>query len=127
MKKRITLLLLLLLGCLDVSAHSFLVSFPNHTTAPTQNPKNLVMCNSASLLKVKLIVASEAATRAIITSPLPPSSNYLLGTEAKIVGTPAITITKSGGGANAPNHLLETNCSGFPNLFNLKQPGYEKV
>ena len=106
MKTKITLLLLVLLGCINGNAQSFLVSFPNHASAPLQNPRNLTVCNSSSLLKVRLDVAAASTAGATVTIQLPSGVEYLPGTITKTGGTAALTIADNGGGANAPNFLL---------------------
>ncbi|MFC6098126.1 gliding motility-associated C-terminal domain-containing protein [Flavobacterium qiangtangense] len=109
MKQKITLLLLFFLVSLSVNAQSFLVTFPNHDAAPTQNPRNLTVCEGTSMLKVRLDVAAASTTGASVTIQLPPGVEYLPGTVTKTNGTPALTIADNGGGANAPNFSIGPN------------------
>ena len=106
--QRLLFLLTIMVG-LNVSAQSFLISFPNHASAPTQNPRNLVVSNGSSLLKVRLDVAAVSTTGASVTVQLPTGIEYLPGTVIKTGGTAALTITENGGGANAPNFLIGPN------------------
>lgn len=105
--------LFVILQGMNVSAQSFLVSFPSHASAPTQNPRNLVVSNGSSLLKVRLDVATVSVAGASVTVQLPSGIEYLPGTVAKVAGTAALTIADNDGGANAPSFVTESN-------FNLK-------
>jgi hypothetical protein len=112
---------------MNASARSLLISVPDHKVTLSTNPQ-LVLCNSSSLLNEQSNIAVASTTSGNINMELPSGIKYLLGTVAKIAGTASLTITDNGGGANAPNHLMETNkFLGFQNLFNLKQLGYEKA
>ena len=102
--QRLFFLLIIITG-LNTNAQSFLITFPDHVTAPTQNPRNLSVCNETSLLKVRLDVAAASAAGANVTVQLPAGVEYIAGTITKTGGTAALTITDNGGGANAPNQV----------------------
>ncbi|MBP4136736.1 HYR-like domain-containing protein [Flavobacterium geliluteum] len=109
MKVKITLLILSFLGCVNVNAQSFLISFPNHSVAPTQNPQNLTVCNSSSLLQVRLDVATTATTGANVTLQLPVGIEYVSGSILKSDGSLGLTIAENGGTANAPKFIVGPN------------------
>jgi len=106
--QRLFFLLIIITG-LNTNAQSFLITFPDHATAPTQNPRNLSVCNGTSLLKVRLDVAAASAAGANVTVQLPAGVEYIAGTITKTGGTAALTIADNGGGANAPNFLIGPN------------------
>ena len=100
--QRLFFLLIIITG-LNTNAQSFLITFPDHATAPTQNPRNLSVCNGTSTLKVRLDVAAVSTSGASATIQLPSGVEYLPGTVTKTAGT--LTIADNGGGANAPNQV----------------------
>ena len=106
--RQILCMLALLVG-VTTTAQSFIVGFPSHATAPTQNPRNVIVANGSSLLKVRLDVAAASTSGANVTIQLPTGVEYVTGSVAKINGTAALTIVDNGGGANAPNFRIGPN------------------
>ena len=103
--QRLLFLLTIMVG-LNVSAQSFIVSFPDHAVAPTQNPRNVIVANGSSLLRVRLDVAAASTSGASVTVQLPTGVEYVTGSVAKAAGTAALAIADNGGVANAPNLLV---------------------
>lgn len=111
-------MLAILVG-VTTTAQSFIVGFPNHATAPTQNPRNVIVANGSSLLKVSLDVAAASTSGANVTIQLPTGVEYVTGSVAKINGTAALTIAENGGGANAPNAVKANEKAIAKNTCNL--------
>lgn len=103
---------------LSVTAQSFIVSFPGHTTAPTQNPRDVIVSNESSLLKVRLNVAANSTSGGNVTIQLPPGIEYVPGSVVKTGGTSTLAISENGGGANAPSTLLVLSKTRY-NLISL--------
>lgn len=106
--QRLLFLLIIITG-LNTNAQSFLITFPDHATAPTQNPRNLSVCNSTSLLKVRMDVAAKSTSGATVSIQLPPGVEYIANSVTKVGGTTLLTISDNGGGANAPNFIIGPN------------------
>ena len=76
-----TVVLLILFFGINMSAQSFLVTFPDNTSAPIQNPRNVAICDatSNSLLRVQLDAINSSTTGATVGVLLSPGVNYVPG------------------------------------------------
>ena len=95
-------LLLVVMMSAGVSAQSVIITYPS----PAQQ---ITVCNSSSLLTVRLDVTQASATGGDITVNLPTGVSYVAGSVTKTSGTAALTITENGGTATAPAFKLAPN------------------
>jgi len=102
-----TLLMLLFMMNIGLSAQSFIISFPNFSPGPAQNPQGLTICNGNSLLQVQLDAAAASTTGASITVQLPTGIEYVPGSITTVSSTAALTISEDGGTANAPKFKID--------------------
>ena len=93
---------LLLMFFFTSNAQSFLINFPNFSTAPVANPRSLTVCNGTSLLQVRLSIAQASTTGADVTIQLGTGVEYVSGSATVVSSNAGLTITENGGTANAP-------------------------
>ena len=99
--------MLLFMMNIGLSAQSFIISFPNFSPGPAQNPQGLTICNGNSLLQVQLDAAAASTTGASITVQLPTGIEYVPGSITTVSSTAALTISEDGGTANAPKFKID--------------------
>lgn len=111
MKKKLlikgTLLMLLFMMNIGLSAQSFIISFPNFSSGPPLNPQGLTVSNGNSMLQVQLDAAAASTTGASITVQLATGVEYVPGSITTVSSTAGLTISEDGGTANAPKFKID--------------------
>ncbi len=97
-----SIFLLLLITSGSVFAQSVVITYPS----PAQQ---ITVCNSNSLLTVRLDVTQASANGGDVTINLPTGVTYVAGSVTKIGGTASLSITQNGGSATAPAFKLAPN------------------
>ncbi|POS00638.1 hypothetical protein Q361_1382, partial [Flavobacterium croceum DSM 17960] len=113
--QRMMFLFTLLCGLSMAAQSSFSISFPSFSSAPTANPRNLVVCNSFSKLQVQLDVTTASTTGASVTIQLGAGVEYVPGSVAVVSTNAGLTIVDDGGTPNAPKFKVGPNALALAN------------
>ena len=127
MKKKLlikgTLLMLLFMMNIGLSAQSFIISFPNFSSGPPLNPQGLTVSNGNSMVQVQLDAAAASTTGASITVQLATGVEYVPGSITTVSSTAGLTISEDGGTANAPKFKIDQSTIALGNriVFTLRR------
>lgn len=113
---------MVLCGTLGI-AQSFIITFPNFASAPTANPRNLIVCQNTSELQVQMDVLAASSTGAAVTIQLGTGVEYVPGSVSVVSSIGGLTISENGGTANAPQFQIGPNALAVSNriVFSIKR------